>query len=82
MDFVSHVDLLDPQGNVVRQADIRVNHPASIDGLDLLPIRVRLGARSCEVRRTASSSRRSRSRSSRTRRPTGVPQLAMPWHGS
>ena len=27
MDFVSHVDLLDPQGSLVERADIRVNHP-------------------------------------------------------
>jgi cytochrome c biogenesis protein len=33
MDFVSRVDLLDADGNVLRQEDIRVNHPAKIEGL-------------------------------------------------
>jgi cytochrome c biogenesis protein len=33
MDFVSRVDLLDPDGSVIRREDIRVNHPARIEGL-------------------------------------------------
>src|SRR5207253_2483277 len=35
MDFVSTVQLLDPQGTVVRTQDVRVNHPAQIDGLNI-----------------------------------------------
>ena len=33
MDFVSRVDLLDPDGSLLRQEDIRVNHPAKVEGL-------------------------------------------------
>jgi cytochrome c biogenesis protein len=80
-DFVSHVQLLDPQGNVVKQADIRVNDPASIDGIEFFqygfgwaPV-VQVRGKDGEllasepitfVQDTA---------------PEGVPQLAMPWHG-
>ncbi len=32
-DFVTHAELLDPQGNIVKTVDIRVNHPAEIDGV-------------------------------------------------
>ena len=81
MDFVSHVDLLDPQGNLVRHADIRVNHPASIDGVQFFQygfgwapvVEVRERRRAHRVR--AHHVRR------RTPAPEGVPQLAMPWHG-
>ena len=35
MDFVSDVELLDRDGDPIRREDIRVNHPASIEGLRL-----------------------------------------------
>jgi len=33
MDFVSRVDLLRPDGSELRQQDIRVNHPAKVEGI-------------------------------------------------
>jgi cytochrome c biogenesis protein len=80
MDFVSHVDLLDPHGDVVDRTDIRVNDPASIDGVEFFQygfgwapvVEVRQGDELIAsepitfVQDTA---------------PEGVPQLAMPWHG-
>jgi cytochrome c biogenesis protein len=33
MDFVSEVDLLAPDGSLLREESIRVNHPAKIEGL-------------------------------------------------
>ena len=80
MDFVSHVDLLNPDGSFAQRADVRVNHPASIDGLDIYqygfgwaPVvearedgRLIASAPITFVQDTA---------------PAGVPQLAMPWHG-
>jgi len=34
-DFVTHADLLDADGNLVRSQDIRVNHPAELDHVKL-----------------------------------------------
>jgi cytochrome c biogenesis protein len=80
MDFVSHVDLLDPQGNLVRKADIRVNHPASIEGLEIYqygfgwsPV--------MEVRRDGELIAAEPLTFVQDTAPEGVPQLAMPWHG-
>jgi cytochrome c biogenesis protein len=33
MDFVSDVDLLEPDGSLLREESIRVNHPAKVEGL-------------------------------------------------
>ena len=33
IDFVSRVDLLEPDGSLIHREDIRVNHPARIEGL-------------------------------------------------
>ncbi len=33
MDFVSDVDVLEPDGSVLREESIRVNHPARVEGL-------------------------------------------------
>ncbi len=38
MDFVSNVGLLAPDGTPIRTQDIRVNHPAQIDGLSIYQI--------------------------------------------
>ncbi len=80
LDFVSGVDLLDPQGRLVRSTDIRVNHPASFDGLRIFQygfgwapdVELREGDRvlwSGPVLFTQDPP------------PPGVPQLALPWHG-
>ncbi|MGH2594780.1 MAG: cytochrome c biogenesis protein ResB [Actinomycetota bacterium] len=80
MDFVSHVDLLDPQGNVVRQADIRVNHPASIDGLTFYQYGFGW-APVVEVRQNGVLMASEPITFVQDTAPKGVPQLAMPWHG-
>jgi cytochrome c biogenesis protein len=80
MDFVSHVDLLDPQGQVVRRADIRVNHPASIDGLELFQFGFGW-APVVEVRQGGDLIASEPITFVQDTAPEGVPQLAMPWHG-
>jgi cytochrome c biogenesis protein len=80
MDFVSRVDLVDPQGAPIRSQDVRVNHPAQIGDLRIFQfgfgwapvVDVRMNGRLIAsgpvafVQLTA---------------PTGVPQLALPWEG-
>ncbi len=79
-DFVSHVDLLDPAGHFVRSADIRVNHPASFEGLRIFQygfgwapdVVVSNGGEvlwSGPVAFVEDTP------------PAGVPPLALPWHG-
>ena len=80
MDFVSHVDLLDPQGNVVRQADIRVNHAASIDGLRIYQYGFGW-APVVQVRQNGELLASDPIVFVQDPAPSGVPQLAMPWHG-
>jgi cytochrome c biogenesis protein len=80
MDFVSHVDLLDPQGNVVRQADIRVNDPASIDGIEFFQYGFGW-APVVEVRHDGELISSEPITFVQDTAPEGVPQLAMPWHG-
>jgi cytochrome c biogenesis protein len=80
MDFVSHVDLLDPQGNVVRSADIRVNTPASIDGVEFFQYGFGW-APVVEIRREGALIASEPITFVQDTAPEGVPQLAMPWHG-
>jgi cytochrome c biogenesis protein len=80
MDFVSHVDLLDPQGNVVEQTDIRVNHPASIDGVQFFQYGFGW-APVVEVRQNDDLIASGAITFVQDIAPEGVPQLAMPWHG-
>jgi cytochrome c biogenesis protein len=80
MDFVSHVDLLDPQGDVVERADIRVNHPASIDGIELFQYGFGW-APVVEVRQDGGLEASEPITFVQDTAPEGVPQLAMPWHG-
>jgi cytochrome c biogenesis protein len=80
MDFVSRVDLLDPDGTPVRSQDIRVNHPAKIAGLTIYQssfgwapeIRIVDGG---DVLFDGAVP------FSRQPAPEGVPDLAMPWRG-
>jgi cytochrome c biogenesis protein len=80
MDFVSHVDLLDPQGSLVERADIRVNHPASIDGLDIYQYGFGW-APVVEVRQDGEVIASEPITFVQDTAPPSVPQLAMPWHG-
>ncbi|MEO8475599.1 MAG: cytochrome c biogenesis protein ResB [Actinomycetota bacterium] len=80
MDFVSRVELLDPSGTPIRSQDIRVNHPAKIEGITIYQssfgwapvIRVADGGRVIFDDAVPFS---------RQEAPEGVPQLAMPWRG-
>ena len=38
MDFVSRVDLLNPDGSFLRSQDVRVNHPAEVNGISIYQI--------------------------------------------
>ena len=80
MDFVSRVDLLAPDGTPIRSQDIRVNHPAKIDGITIYQssfgwapvLRVTDGDQALFDDAVPFS---------REEAPDGVPQLAMPWRG-
>jgi cytochrome c biogenesis protein len=80
MDFVSHVDLLDPDGTVARSADVRVNHPAAFGGLRFFQfgfgwapvIEVREGDRLLYAGPVPFAHQAP---------PEGVPELALPWEG-
>jgi cytochrome c biogenesis protein len=80
MDFVSHVDLLDPDGGFARSADIRVNHPAVFGGLRFFQfgfgwapvIEVREGERLLYAGPVPFAHQAP---------PEGVPELALPWDG-
>ena len=81
MDFVSHVDLLDPQGSVAERTDIRVNHPASIDGVEFFQYGFGW-APVVEIRQQDGTLLASEPITFvQDTAPEGVPQLAMPWHG-
>lgn len=80
MDFVSRVDLLDPQGNLVRQQDIRVNHPAQFDGLNIYQINYGWAA-SLDVREGGKLLAAQDLVLSKEPAPPGVPAFAMPWYG-
>ena len=79
-DFVSHVNLLDADGNLIRQQDIRVNHPAHVAGLNVFQngfgwapvLKVGLDGAPIATQKLVLD---------REPAPEGVPAEAMPWHG-
>jgi cytochrome c biogenesis protein len=80
MDFVSRVELLDPDGSPLGREDIRVNRPAEVAGLRLYqygfgwaPVVV--------VRRDGEPIASEPIVFVQDEAPEGVPQLAMPWRG-
>ena len=79
MDFVSHVDLQDPQGNVVRHQDIRVNHPAKFGGVTIYQVDWGY-APVFEVREGGVLFRQPIVMSLEPP-PSGVSSFAMPWRG-
>ncbi len=80
MDFVSRVDLLDAQGDLVRREDIRVNHPAQYAGLNIYQINY--GWASQLVARDGSDVLADQPLVlDREPAPAGVPAFAMPWYG-
>jgi cytochrome c biogenesis protein len=80
MDFVSHVDLLNPDGTTAGSTDIRVNHPAEIDGRRFFQfgfgwapvVELREGSRVLFSGPVPFG---------QDQPPSGVPQLALPWNG-
>ena len=79
-DFVSHVDLLDANGNLVRQQDIRVNHPAEFAGLNIFQSGFGW-APELEVQLRGKAIAEQKLVLSREPAPDGVAAEAMPWHG-
>jgi cytochrome c biogenesis protein len=80
MDFVSRVALSDADGTPLGTADVRVNHPAEVDGIRIFQfgygwapvITIRDGERTLFDGPVIFT---------QDRAPEGVGQLAMPWHG-
>ncbi|MEP7060267.1 MAG: cytochrome c biogenesis protein ResB [Actinomycetota bacterium] len=81
MDFLSKVQLLDPQGRVVDSADIRVNHPAHFDGLDIFQYGFGW-APEFQVRDAGSVIAAGPIAMGQKVAPRGVPELALPWNGT
>ena len=80
MDFVSRVDLLDPDGSVIRQQDIRVNHPADVNGIRFYQINFGW-APVLTVRDADGVAFDDAVVMDRDPAPDGVPEFAMPWRG-
>ncbi len=80
MDFVSRVELLDRDGAVVRDQDIRVNHPATIEGLTIYQSSFGW-APVIEISDGEEVLFSDAVPFSRQPAPEGVPELAMPWRG-
>jgi cytochrome c biogenesis protein len=81
MDFVSRVQLLDPSGAVARTVDIRVNHPAHFDGMDIFQygfgwapvVQIRQGSNVIATGPVAMD---------QDPAPKDVPALALPWYST
>jgi cytochrome c biogenesis protein len=80
MDFTSHVQLLDRDGNVVRDEDIRVNHPALFAGLRIFQYGFGWAA-VVNVDRAGTTIASGPVVLGQDTAPEGVSQLAMPWRG-
>ncbi len=80
MDFVSEVDLLGPDGSVLGPADIRVNHPASIEGIRIYQIDFGW-APTIEIRDRGEVVASGPVVMDRDPAPEGVVDFAMPWRG-
>jgi cytochrome c biogenesis protein len=80
MDFVSRVDLLDPRGDLIRRQDIRVNHPAQIEGLRIFQSSFGW-APVVETARDADVLTSAPVVTDLAPAPEGVPAFAMPWRG-
>jgi cytochrome c biogenesis protein len=81
IDFVSRVELLDADGRRVRTQEIRVNHPASVEGLRVF--QEGFGwAPVVQVSLAGDPLWSSPIEMARDDPPEGVPGTAMPWRGS
>jgi cytochrome c biogenesis protein len=84
MDFVSNVELQAPDGAPIRTQDIRVNHPAHIEGLNIYQIN--WGWAPFVTVRDADGRVLTRQKVVMELEPVpagaqGIPAFAMPWHG-
>lgn len=81
MDFVSNVQLLDPAGAVANTTDIRVNHPAHFEGMDIFQygfgwapvVQIRQGGQVIASGPVVMD---------QDTAPEGVPALALPWYAT
>jgi cytochrome c biogenesis protein len=80
MDFVSSVDLLAPDGSLLRTEQIRVNHPARIEGLWIFQSSFGW-APVIEVREAGETVASGPVVMDREPAPEGVVEFAMPWVG-
>lgn len=80
MDFVSDVDLLNPDGSPLRREDIRVNHPASVEGISIYQINFGW-APVIEIRDGGEVAASGPVVMDRDPAPEGVVEFAMPWRG-
>ena len=80
MDFVSRVDLLRPDGSPLRREEIRVNHPASVEGIRIYQINFGW-APVIEIREGGEVAATGPVVMDRDPAPEGVVEFAMPWRG-
>lgn len=80
MDFVSRVDLLNPDGSMLRSQDIRVNHPATVNGISIYQINFGWAPR-VVVNDPAGTAFDDTVVMDRDPAPEGVVEFAMPWRG-
>ena len=81
MDFVSNVQLLDPTGAVMTTTDIRVNHPAHFQGMDIYQYGFGW-APVVEIRQSGQVIASGPVAMGQDPAPVGVPALALPWNGT
>ncbi len=80
MDFVSAIQVLDPDGNVVRDEDVRVNHPAEYGGIRIFQFGFGW-APVVTVDDDGEAIADGPIVMGQATAPQGVSQLAMPWRG-
>ena len=80
MDFVSRVDLLNPDGSMLRSQDIRVNHPADVNGIRFYQINFGWAPR-VVIEDAGGIAFDDTVVMDRDPAPDGVVEFAMPWRG-
>ena len=81
MDFVSTVKLLDPSGAVADTTQIRVNHPAHFQGMDIFQYGFGW-APVVQIRQAGKVIASGPVAMGQDAPPEGVPALALPWNGT
>lgn len=80
MDFVSRVDLIEPDGSFLRRQDIRVNHPAELNGIRIYQVNFGWAPR-VTIADAGGVAFDDAVVMDRDVAPEGVPDFAMPWRG-